>query len=75
MTFSSILTTDGGMPPYIHGEDNYSIAAISIDPQLLKEAVKIDAETHNYEILTNEELEEKIRKMEEQQHEQQQEKE
>ena len=69
------LTTDGGMPPYIHGEDNYSIAAISIDPQLLKEAVKIDAETHNYEILTNEELEEKIRKMEEQQHEQQQEKE
>ena len=69
------LTTDGGMLPYIHGEDNYSIAAISIDPQLLKEAVKIDAETHNYEILTNEELEEKIRKMEEQQHEQQQEKE
>lgn len=67
------LTTDGGMPPYVHGEDTHSIAAITIDPQLLKEAVDIDVETHHYEILTNEELEEKIRIMEEKQNEELQE--
>ncbi len=67
------LTTDGGMPPFVHGEDTRSIAAISIDPQLLKEAVDIDVETHHYDILTNEELEEKIRIMEEKQNEELQE--
>lgn len=68
------LTTDGGMPPFVHGEDTRSIAAISIDPQLLKEAVDIDVETHHYDILTNEELEEKIRFMEEKQNEELQQK-
>ncbi len=63
------LTTDGGAAPFVHGEDTRSIAAISIDKQLLGEAVDIDADTHNYEILTSEELEEKIRIMEEKQHE------
>lgn len=63
------LTTDGGAEPYVHGEDTRSIAAISIDTQLLGEAVDIDAETHNFELLTSEELEEKIRIMEEKQHE------
>lgn len=58
------LTTDGDAEPYIHGEDTRSIAAISIDPSLLAEAAVIDTETHHYEILTGEELEEKIRKLE-----------
>ena len=65
-------TTDGGMPPFVHGEDTRSIAAISIDPQLLKEAVEINADTHHYDILTSEELEEKIKIMEEKQHEEHQ---
>ena len=59
------LTTDGGAEPYVHGEDTRSLAAISIDPQLLKEAVDIEGPTHHYEILSSEELEEKIKKMEE----------
>ena len=66
------LTTDGGAEPFVHGEDTRSIAAISIDPQLLKEAVDIDDDTHHYEILSSEELEEKIRIMEEKQHEKEQ---
>ena len=63
------LTTDGKMPPYQHGEDTRSIAAISIDPQLLNESVRIESETHHYDILTSEELEEKINKLEEMQNE------
>ena len=66
------LTTDGKMPPFQHGEDTRSIAAISIDPQLLQEAVQIDSETHHYDILTSEELEEKIKKLEEEQNEKEQ---
>ena len=63
------LTTDGDMPPYQHGVDTRSIAAISIDPQLLNEAVQIDEVTHHYEILSSEELEEKIKELEEKQNE------
>ena len=63
------LTTDGIMPPYQHGEDTRSIAAISIDPQLLKEAVQIDSEHHHFDILTSEELEEKIKGLEDKQNE------
>ncbi len=54
------LTPDGGAKPYVHGEDNRSIAAISIDPQLLGEAVQIGGETHHYELISSEELEAKI---------------
>ena len=59
------LTTDGGAAPFEHGIDTRSIAAISIDSQLLKEAVDIDEPVHRYELLSSEELEEKIQIMEE----------
>ena len=65
-------TTDGGAEPFVHGEDTRSIAAISIDPRLLPEAVTIEEATHHFEILSSEELEEKIRIMEEKQHEEEQ---
>ena len=65
------LTTDGGAAPYVHGEDTRSIAAISIDTQLPENAVEIDEETHNYVILTGEELEEKLNELEENQDEEQ----
>ena len=65
------LTTDGGAEPYRHGEDSRSIAAITLDPQLMNAASTLDAAAHHYEILTGEELEEKIRIMEAQQHEKQ----
>ena len=58
-------TTDGGMPPFVHGLDTRSITAVSLDSQLLQEAT----DTHHYEILTGEELEEKIKELEETQHE------
>ena len=59
------LTTDGGAEPYRHGEDTMSIASISLDNQLLPDAVEINIETHHYEILSSEELEEKIKSLEE----------
>lgn len=42
-----------------------SIASISLDNQLLPDAVEINIETHHYEILSSEELEEKIKSLEE----------
>ena len=64
------LSTDGGTAPYQHGEDSRSIAAISLNPQLLSEdAVGINEDLHHYESLTNEELEEKLLKLEEMKHE------
>ena len=68
------LTTDGGAAPYVHGEDTRSFAAISIEPQLLAEAVDIEEPTHHYEILSSEELEEKIKKLEEARNEREKEK-
>jgi len=63
------LTADGGAEPYRHGEDSRSIAAISLNAQLLDgEALDME-ELHHYEILTNEELEEKLQKLEEKQNE------
>lgn len=59
------LTTDGGAEPYRHGEDTLSIASISLDNQLLPDAVDIESKTHHYEILSSEELEEKIKSLEE----------
>jgi len=65
------LTTDGGAAAYQHGEDSRSIAAISLNPQILDgDAVDIE-DLHHYEILTNEELEEKLQKLEETQNEEQ----
>ena len=56
------LTTDGGAEPYRHGEDTRSIASIQFDPQLLKQAaeMELDAEKHDFILLTEEELEEYI---------------
>ena len=61
-------TADGGMPPYEHGLDQFSIASISIDPSLMDEAVDLETGKH-YEILTEKELDALIRNMEEAQHE------
>jgi len=65
------LTTDGGAEPYRHGEDTRSVASIRLDPELLKQSVKPgeDIETHDFLLLTEEELEEAILKLEEKQHE------
>jgi type IV secretion system protein VirD4 len=64
------LTTDGSSGPYRHGEDTRSIASITIDSQLLEEAAQMDSSKHEFQILTEAELEEKIREMEKIQYEQ-----
>ena len=55
-------TTDGGAPAYKHGEDTRSIASMTFefDPLIVKQAQKIDAEKHDFVLLSEEELEELI---------------
>lgn len=64
-------TTDGGAPVYKHGEDTRSIASMSFvfDPLIVKQAQKIDAEKLDFELLSEEELEERIEKKEKKEHE------
>lgn len=65
------LTTDGGAKPYIHGEDKYSIATAEIffDEETIKLANQLEIDTSNYVILSEEELEERFKQMEEKQNE------
>lgn len=65
------LTTDGGAPAYVHGGDTRSFASIIIDEQLLEQAVSYEGAASNYELLSEEELEEYLKYMEEQQDENQ----
>ncbi len=58
------LTTDGGAPAYIHGEDTRSYASISFDPALLEEAAEFAGAETKFELLSEEELEEYFSNME-----------
>ena len=62
------LTTDGGAQAYIHGEDKYSIATAEIffDESTINLANQPEIDTGNYVILSEEELEDRIKQMEEQ---------
>lgn len=66
-----VLSTDGGAPAYVHGEDTRSFASIIIDEQLLEQAVSYEGAASNYELLSEQELEEYLNYMEEQQYENQ----
>ena len=63
------FTADGGAKPYIHGEDKYSIATAEIffDEETIKLANQLEIDTSNYLILSEEELEERFKQMEEKQ--------
>ena len=63
--------TDGGAPAYKHGEDTRSIASMTFefDPLIVKQAQKIDAEKHDFILLSEEELEELIDEKEKKEHE------
>lgn len=66
------LTTDGGMEPYQHGQDTRSIASVVLDATLAEKAEKLTVSSqHDFVLLTEEELEEHFKKMEEKQHEKQ----
>ena len=62
------LTTDGGMESYRHGEDTRSIAAIQFFPRHDKREIASEAPKHDFLLLSEEELEEKLKEWEEQQH-------
>ena len=59
-------TTDGGAKPFLHGEDTRSIAALQYDPALLDktEETALTAKTHDFLLLTEEEMEEYFKMME-----------
>lgn len=61
------FTADGGAQPYIHGEDKYSIATAEIffDEETIKLANQLEIDTSNYVILSETELEERFKQMEE----------
>jgi len=59
------FTTDGGAPAYKHGEDTWSIASIVFSPELLKEAAELDVGDHNYVLFSDEDMDEMIKKLEE----------
>ena len=64
-------TTDGGAPAFTHGEDTRSIAAMSFvfDKNVVKQAQEIKPELHDFELLSEEELQEKFDKKEKKEHE------
>ena len=51
-------TTDGGKPPYIHGEPTQAVATLVFDSDIPKNAVSVKAVSTSYELLSNEDLEE-----------------
>ena len=57
------FTEEGGAAPFIHGRDTRSLATVKLvgdDPALRDKAIDIETlveETHNFEVLSNEELE------------------
>lgn len=56
------LTTDGSAKPYIHGQDNRSIASVVFDPALMETAGGYEIGSHNYVLLSEEEIDEIIPK-------------
>ena len=55
------LTTDGGQPPYIHGEPTQAVATLVFDNALMKNAVSVKPVKTSYELLSEEDLEEQLK--------------
>ena len=52
------LTTDGGQPPYLHGEPTKAVTTIVFDSEIPEDAVKLEEVSTSYELLSEEDLEE-----------------
>lgn len=52
------LTTDGGKPPYLHGEPTQAVATLVFDNAMMSNAVRVKAVSTSYELLSDEDLEE-----------------
>jgi len=59
------LTADGGAEPYRHGEDTRSVASVRLDKEVFDQKKKLDLPVPKFEVLTEEELEEKIKRAKE----------
>ena len=59
------LTPDGGAQPYLHGEDQLSIAALAVDEQVMKNADMKPIGRNEYLFFCEEELEELLNKKKE----------
>lgn len=63
-------TTDGGSPGYQHGVDSHSVASILMEPRKVEEEKPDETEqTHNFQLLSEEELEAYFNMKERTQHE------
>lgn len=51
-------TADGGMPPYRHGTVKHSTGTITFDSRIPPNAKRIDSIKTNYELLSEDELQE-----------------
>ena len=63
------LTTHGSGKPYLHGQDSRSIASIVFDQNLILTAADYDLGDHHYVLLSEEEVDQLIKKQEENNHE------
>lgn len=52
------LTTDGGQPPYLHGEPTQAVATLVFDGVIPENAVSVSPVSTSYELLSEEDLEE-----------------
>ena len=52
------LTTDGGQPPYIHGEPVQAVATLVFDGNVPENAITLKPVSTSYELLSDEDLEE-----------------
>ena len=62
-------TAEGGGKPYVYGTDRRSFAAVTLDHRLLSQAADPVTATHSFELLDPDELEAKLNKKENQNHE------
>ena len=52
------LTADGGQPPYLHGEPTQAVATFVFGSEIPEEAIRLNAVSTSYELLSDEDLEE-----------------
>ncbi len=62
-------TAEGGGKPYVYGTDRRSFATVALDHRLLSQAADPVTATHSFELLDPDELEAKLNKKENQNHE------
>ncbi len=63
------LTTDGKAEPYQHGGTENAVASVALERAEKNESVSLDTGETNYELLSDEDIEEYFKKVEEQEHE------